>query len=216
MEYVTITTFTQHLVLSQPYLENQSLVLYLLANHFHLSLTRTCLFFKAECHKLCSRLAIISNGHENNEVTKFLTHLKQLVGINEGLCCRNKKTNYIFVYLSPTFIEHIPEHLSSPPIFSGVRVTRSLVLCVCFVDRCLSFCTFSFGHCDVCSSSTYGFWLPLWYLQTPLSNTCLTGCWRDAMKNNLVFYIQTRKSFLHCQIKLIIKYVNLRKLFLIW
>jgi hypothetical protein len=23
---------------------------------------------------------------------------------------------------------------------------------VCFVDRCLSFCTFSFGHCVVCSS----------------------------------------------------------------
>ena len=34
------------------------------------------------------------------------------------------------------------EHLSSPLVFSGVRVTRSLVLCVCFVDRCLSFCTF--------------------------------------------------------------------------
>jgi hypothetical protein len=33
------------------------------------------------------------------------------------------------------------------PVFSGVRVSRSLVLCVCFVDRCLSFCTFSFGHC---------------------------------------------------------------------
>ena len=32
------------------------------------------------------------------------------------------------------------------PGFSGVRVTRSIVLCVCFVDRCLSFCTFSFGH----------------------------------------------------------------------
>jgi len=31
------------------------------------------------------------------------------------------------------------EHLSSPPVFSGVRVTRSLVLSVCFVDRCLSF-----------------------------------------------------------------------------
>ena len=36
--------------------------------------------------------------------------------------------------------------LSSPPIFSGVRVTRSLDLCVCFVDRCLTFCPFSFGH----------------------------------------------------------------------
>jgi hypothetical protein len=52
----------------------------------------------------------------------------------------------------------LPEHLSSPPVFSGVRVTRSLVLCVCFVDRCLSFCTF-FYHCVVCSLIS-GFWLP--------------------------------------------------------
>jgi hypothetical protein len=67
----------------------------------------------------------------------------------------------------------------------NVYVTRSLVLYVCFVDRCLSFCTFSFGHCVVCSFSIYGFWLPLWYLQTLLtlciewslpaqSNICLT------------------------------------------
>ena len=35
---------------------------------------------------------------------------------------------------------------------SGVRVARSLVLYVCFVDRCLSFCTFSVGHCVI-----YGF-----------------------------------------------------------
>ena len=40
--------------------------------------------------------------------------------------------------------------------FRGVRVTRSLVLYVCFVDRCLSFCNFYFRHCDVCSSSIYG------------------------------------------------------------
>jgi hypothetical protein len=59
----------------------------------------------------------------------------------------------------------LPGHLSSPPVFTGVRVTRFLVLYVCFVDRCLSFCTFSFGHCVVCSSSIYGFWLSLWYLQ---------------------------------------------------
>jgi hypothetical protein len=36
----------------------------------------------------------------------------------------------------------LPENLSSPPVFSGVRVTLSLDLYVCFVDRCLSFCTF--------------------------------------------------------------------------
>ena len=50
----------------------------------------------------------------------------------------------------------------------GVCVTRSLVLCVCFIDHCLSFCTFSFGHCVVCSSSIYEFWLPLWYLHSLL------------------------------------------------
>jgi len=40
-------------------------------------------------------------------------------------------------------VEHelltLPENISSPPVISGVRVIRSLVLCVCFVDRCLSF-----------------------------------------------------------------------------
>jgi hypothetical protein len=44
-----------------------------------------------------------------------------------------------------------------PPVFSGVRATRSLVLCVCFVGRCLSFCRFSFCHCAVCQSSFNGF-----------------------------------------------------------
>jgi hypothetical protein len=33
----------------------------------------------------------------------------------------------------------LPEHLRSPPVFSGVRVTRSLVLYVCFVNRFLCF-----------------------------------------------------------------------------
>ena len=42
-----------------------------------------------------------------------------------------------------------------------VSGTRFLVLCVCFVDRYLSFCLFSFGHWVVYSSSIYGFELPL-------------------------------------------------------
>ena len=50
-----------------------------------------------------------------------------------------------------------------------VHVTRSLVLCVCFVDRCLSFCTVSFGHCVVFFFSIYRLWLSLWYLQTLFS-----------------------------------------------
>jgi hypothetical protein len=51
----------------------------------------------------------------------------------------------------------LPEHRGSHPVFSGVRATRSFVLYVFFVDRCLSFCTFSFVHCVVCSSSIYRF-----------------------------------------------------------
>ena len=42
--------------------------------------------------------------------------------------------------------------------------------------RCLSFCTFSFGH--FCSSSIYGFWLPHWYIQTLLTRTLNRSCFR--------------------------------------
>jgi len=44
------------------------------------------------------------------------------------------------------------------PFFNLIRVTRSLALCVCFVDRFLSFCSFTFGHCVVCVFSIFGFW----------------------------------------------------------
>ena len=50
------------------------------------------------------------------------------------------------------------------------------LVCNDFYVICLSnilafertFCTFSVDHCVVCSSSIYGFWLPLWFLQTLL------------------------------------------------
>ena len=47
--------------------------------------------------------------------------------------------------------------------FTGVRVAEPLLFCVMF---CTSlFVLFLFGHCIVCPS-IYGFWLPIWYLQT--------------------------------------------------
>ena len=55
----------------------------------------------------------------------------------------------------------LPEHPSLPPIFSGVRVTRSLLIYVCFGYRCLSFCTFSFGHCVLL------FFFDIWILVAP-------------------------------------------------
>ena len=41
----------------------------------------------------------------------------------------------------------LPEHMTSPPVFSGVHVTLSLVICVCFVDRCLSYYPFVLPWC---------------------------------------------------------------------
>jgi hypothetical protein len=52
-----------------------------------------------------------------------------------------------------------------------------IVLYVCLVDRCLSFCPFSFGHCVVWPSSIYGFWLTLWYLQTILIDILPVKYW---------------------------------------
>ena len=59
------------------------------------------------------------------------------------------------------------------PGFNGVPVTWSLVFYVCFVDHCLSFCTFPFGHCVVCSSLICGSWLHIWYLLTILLSVLL-------------------------------------------
>ena len=84
----------------------------------------------------------------------------------------------------------LPEHPSSSPIFSGVRVTRSLVVYVCFVDRCLSFSTFSFDHCVVCSSSIYGYWLLRWYLQTLLVMNCAQWWYISRREFPTIFIIQ--------------------------
>ena len=53
-----------------------------------------------------------------------------------------------------------------------LAIKLSIFLCVCFVDRCLSFCSFSFGHCVVCSSVFWPlcclFFFELRILITPL------------------------------------------------
>ena len=68
----------------------------------------------------------------------------------------------------------LPEHLSPLPIFSGIRVTRSLVLCVCFVDRCLS-CIFFF--LPLCCLFFFDFLITsLWYLQTLPIPTLKLSC----------------------------------------
>ena len=82
----------------------------------------------------------------------------------------------------------LQEHSNSPLVLIGIRVTQSLIVCICFVYRSLCFCTFYFGHCVVCSSSIYEFWLPLWYVQTLLWKTDIS---------NLDSGIQPHLRFIH-------------------
>ena len=62
----------------------------------------------------------------------------------------------------------LPDHLSSPLVISGVRVTRSVVLHVCFVDRYLSFCTFSLANVLSALLRYTNSDCTFWYLQTLL------------------------------------------------
>ena len=62
------------------------------------------------------------------------------------------------------------EQLSSPPIFSGIRVTRSFVLFICVVVLCLSivlsdllWCTDSDSDSDYDSASVSWFWFWFWF-----------------------------------------------------
>ena len=58
----------------------------------------------------------------------------------------------------------------SPLVFCGVRVTRFLVLCVCFVDRCLSFCPFFFW--PLCCLSFFELWILIFPLVSLSSSYC--------------------------------------------
>ena len=81
----------------------------------------------------------------------FITYSLIWISIHVNVCC-NTSCSFPHSWLLARITRRVPlvgqklltlpEHMSSPPVFSVVRVTRSLVLCVCFADRCLSFCTF--------------------------------------------------------------------------
>jgi hypothetical protein len=75
--------------------------------------------------------------------------------VDEGVLRWVQRSNVVFLVL-----------LFHSQICHVINSCNDVVLCVCFVDRCLSFCPFSFCHWVVSSSSIYEFLLPLWYLQT--------------------------------------------------
>jgi hypothetical protein len=89
--------------------------------------------------------------------------------------------------------------------FSGVRVIRSVVLGVYFVDRCLSF--WSFGHCVVCSSLNYGFWLSLWYLQTLLTKKTYEPRFRLNICNQPILMFIICLAIRMCNVKYTVNFI---------
>ena len=101
-------------------------------------------------------LIVIVNNSKNKNFSKTNNHLSPQIVENEIRTTTNDDGNPGHFLYSLLFVLYVCQSY------------YSLVLCVCFVDRCLFFCTFSFRHCVFCSSSIYGFWLHLWYLQARL------------------------------------------------
>ena len=79
--------------------------------------------------------------------------------------CNKTNTTNGTVAAPPGALDFTPDFLCGFDWFL-MLIPRFLVLC--FVDRCLSFCHFSFDHCIVCPS-IYGFYLPLRYFQSCLN-----------------------------------------------
>jgi hypothetical protein len=100
----------------------------------------------------------------------------------------------------------LTDHLISSPVFSGICVTRwSLVLYVCFVDHCLSFCIFFFWQLcflffwdtliwftPLVSSNSLYIWIvpPFWQGKQQWS---MVTSWKSAFSNtlnHLLFYLR--------------------------
>ena len=116
---------------------------------------------------------------QTGKSTRYRPTLKPLYKVTWTSLLTNEKAMSIFTMWllcpnhPPTWARllTLPEHMSSPPVFSGVPVTRSWVLYVCFVDRCLSFCTFFFWPlCCLFFFDIYRFWLHLGYLDPNTQN----------------------------------------------
>ena len=113
------------------------------------------------CHQPCKLYYVIASR----------TNL--LIGWTRILSCLVKKWWHTYPSRAPEFT----------PVFSGIRVTRSLVLYVCFVERCLSFCPFSFGHCVVC------FFCDVWILIAPLISSNSSYYWSITVLHLFVCHV---------------------------
>jgi hypothetical protein len=127
-----------------------------------------CVCRKMRSHPDC--IVLYLHIMQINETCVTLKHKKRTLTYVDN---QNIPNTTGHIWTARNMINNVRNYVEHP-VFRGVRFTRSLLLCTCFVDRCLFFCHSSFGHCVVCSASIYVLWLPLWYLQTLLTKRSTT------------------------------------------
>jgi hypothetical protein len=79
------------------------------------------------------------------------------------------------------------------PLFNPVRVAQSFLLWIMFC-RSLFVLLILLGHCIVCPSSIYGFWLCIWYLQNFSSSewkgaVVMENQWTALIPNSVLFLL---------------------------
>jgi hypothetical protein len=119
-------------------------------------------------------MPVPSQGHYVFTVFRLLTDFVCLYAYEVWLSlCKIVRSSVIL--LLPLFT----------PDISGVRVTRYLALYVIFCRLLLVLLSFFLCHCGVCPLSIYGFWLPLWYLETLLIGITevVDACYEGYTKN---------------------------------
>jgi len=109
--------------------------------------------------------------HMNNEwcIRIYMdTPLLTALGLLFLLCTCDLQKTHKFVGNHPITITttFVSNWSSGAPEFTPAFWRGS---CYSIFSFMCMFCTFSSGYCVLCSSSIYGFWLPLWYLKTLLS-----------------------------------------------
>ena len=69
--------------------------------------------------------------------------------------------------------------------FSPLFLRMKDVLCVCFIDRCLSFCPFSFGHCVLLRFTDSDYPFGIFKLLSWTSLSVLSGCLHGVHTNEI-------------------------------
>ena len=118
-------------------------------------------------HISVSTLVLLEYKRQINKYKLSSTHISHTVRIHLSILCRvgNIRCNH-----EQNQNSHNQEKEMDQGYSFNINSLVSWEKFKCMLCRSLFFLLyFSFGHCFVYFSSIYGFWLPLWYLQTLLN-----------------------------------------------